>query len=295
MTAKVLSWGLQQLHDGHRVVVASVLEVKGSVPGKVGARLALSQGATEPFGTVGGAGLEMNVIKRCRELLEEEHSAYGELHTYGLNKGAKGFEVTPLDSLCGGQVTISFEVLVPSPHILLLGGGHCAQALAPHITLLGWEYSVHDSRDEYANKALFSDAREVHCSSVVDFFASLSGAHISRYSEILLLGHEWQEDETRLITLLATLHRFEQETDAVFTRPHIGVIGSRSKWTAFEKKCQADGIPQSIIDRVQCPIGLTVGAESPEEIAIAVLADILSRYKKVEPTSASWRQSYRST
>jgi xanthine dehydrogenase accessory factor len=293
MTARVLSWGIGQLQEGHSVAIASVLSVKGSVPGKVGARLAISSRGGEPFGTVGGAGLELKVIEKCRELLSTTHQPYGELQTYGLNKGAKGYEVTPLDSLCGGQVTISFEILIPTPHILLLGAGHCAKALAPHIHLLGWEYSVHDSRTEYANRDMFPDAKDIFCSSVEDFFSNQDGTNISKYSEILLLGHDWKEDETRLLSLLSTLQQYENEAELEFNRPHIGVIGSRSKWNAFEKSCLEKGISPTIIERVQCPIGLNIGAESPEEIAIAVLSDVLSRFKNIDPSSTSWRTSYR--
>lgn len=293
MTARVLSWGLEQLKEGHRVAFASVLSVKGSVPGKVGARLALSSNSNEPVGTVGGAGLELKVIEKCRELVSTIFQAHGELQTFGLNKGAKGFEVTPLDSLCGGQVTISFEVLIPTPHILLFGAGHCAKAIASHIRLLGWDYSVHDSRFEFANREEFPDAHSIACSPVDEFFTNQHGSHISRYSDILLLGHDWKEDETRLLSLLSTLQQFEKDAEVKFQRPHIGVIGSRSKWNAFEKKCVEQGIPQALIERVQCPIGLNIGAESPEEIAIAVLADVLSRYKNINPSSTSWRTSYR--
>ena len=85
------------------------------------------------------------------------------------------------------------------------------------------------------------------------------------------------------------IKEYEDKTGQKLDRPHIGVIGSRSKWTAFEKKCIEEGFSQELLDRIQCPIGLTIGAESPEEIAVAVLADILARHKSVEPTSASWR------
>ncbi|MAK19899.1 MAG: hypothetical protein CMA05_01135, partial [Euryarchaeota archaeon] len=89
------------------MVIASVIQTSGSVPGKVGAKLAIAEGKEGFHGTVGGAGLEMKVLLRCKELLDEYWAPYGEMHTYGLNKGAKGYEVQPLDSLCGGRVTLS--------------------------------------------------------------------------------------------------------------------------------------------------------------------------------------------
>ena len=128
MTARVLAWVLEQLQHNSPVVLATVVGTKGSVPGKSGARLAMNR-SQNWVGTVGGAGLEHRILNRCKELLEET-KATSEVHTFGLNKGAKGYEVQPLDSLCGGQVTISLELMLPMPHILLMGGGHCSEAIS---------------------------------------------------------------------------------------------------------------------------------------------------------------------
>ena len=95
MTARILQWSLGQLSLNRKVAIATVVSTAGSVPGKMGARLALT--ASEIEGTVGGAGLEMKVISRLKELLQEATKPCGEVITYGLNKGAKGYEVQPLD------------------------------------------------------------------------------------------------------------------------------------------------------------------------------------------------------
>ena len=119
MTQRVLDWISTRLSSGQRVASATVLEAKGSVPGKPGARIALTN-ETDQFGTIGGAGLELKVVERLIEMLNSDTNG-GEVATYGLNKGAKGYEVTPLDSLCGGQVTLSLETVNPMPHLLLMG------------------------------------------------------------------------------------------------------------------------------------------------------------------------------
>ena len=122
MTATVLRWALKCLERRKAVVIATVIETTGSVPGKVGARIAMSESGNAWVGTVGGAGLEMKVINRCRELINDTSKPYGEIIIFGLNKGAKGYEVQPLDSLCGGKVTLSLEVMIPMPHLLFIGG-----------------------------------------------------------------------------------------------------------------------------------------------------------------------------
>ena len=174
MTAHVLRWVLGELAQQRRVALATVLNTSGSVPGKTGARLAMSSAAHDWVGTVGGAGLEHRVLQRCRELLVESDRPFAEVLTYGLNKGAKGYEVTPLDSLCGGRVSIAVEVMIPMPHVHIMGGGHCGEALASTLHGLGWSYSVHDTRDEYVSIEKYPDAVERSSATV----ANLSLIHI---------------------------------------------------------------------------------------------------------------------
>lgn len=265
MTARTLHWALEELSKNRKVAIASVVSTSGSVPGKEGARLALTESSVH--GTVGGAGLEMKVISKLKEMLAASIKPSGDVITYGLNKGAKGYEVTPLDSLCGGRVTVALEVLIPMPHILLMGGGHCAKAIAEACQPLDWKYSVQDSRAEYS---VLDGATETHHSCPKDFLMNENSDSLSRFSDILLLGHDWKEDEERLLGLMF----------AGFSG-RLGVIGSKSKWNAFTKVALDAGISQEQLDQVNCPIGLAIGAESPEEIAIAVLAEILASHKGV--------------
>ena len=265
MTAKVLKWVLTQLKSNQKVAIASVVETSGSVPGKVGAKLAISN--LGKFGTIGGAGLELIVTKKLESMLESASKPIGEIETFGLNKGAKGYEVRPLDSLCGGRVTVAMEVMIPMPHILLMGGGHCAKAIAEACMPLDWTYSVQDYRADFAS--LDGSVEPPHsCPS--DFLEQESSESLSRFTDILLLGHDWKEDEERLIGLLRLNYN-----------GRLGVIGSKSKWKAFTKKALDAGITQASLDNVICPIGLEIGAESPEEIAIAVIAQIMKAFKGI--------------
>ena len=205
MTAHVLSWALSELSKRNTVVLATVLNTSGSVPGKTGARLAMSSDGKQWRGTVGGAGLEHRVLARCGELLSSAKEPAAEVLTYGLNKGAKGYEVTPLDSLCGGRVTISIEVMIPMPHVLIMGGGHCGEALSEALARLGWSFSIHDTRPAFASAELYPDAVERVSCSVTSFFAEEDAASLRRFSDVLLLGHDWSEDQERLLLLLHRL------------------------------------------------------------------------------------------
>ena len=287
MTAAVLRWALDCLELQKATVIATVIDTSGSVPGKTGARIAMSDLGENWVGTIGGAGLELKVLNRCRELIRKHSKTYGEIQTFGLNKSAKGYEVQPLDSLCGGRVTLSIEVMIPMPHILLIGGGHCALALSKSIELLGWKYSVHDTREEFCNSELYPVAENLYPSSVEEFLKEMNN-DLSKYSDILLLGHDWSEDQQRLLGILEKF-AYLDEINSSNPIPRVGVIGSRSKWQNFEKQGLKKGIQKEILDAVICPIGLNIGAESPEEIAVAVLAQVMSFYKQVEPSEPNWR------
>ena len=275
MTQRVLEWVTARLRDGEAVAMASVITAQGSVPGKPGAHMAVTE--SEVYGTVGGAGLEMKVMNHLREILI---NGEGRIETYQLQKEATGKTGTPLNSLCGGILTVAMEVIQPMPHILLAGGGHCAQAIADASAPLGWSVSVLDARPEYASEELWPDAEECIAAQPGDFLSRETTESLSRFSHILLLGHDWAIDEALLIGLL-------ERTES---RPKIGCIGSKSKWKAFEKSALNSGITQNLLDTVICPIGVSIGAESPQEIAVAVLAQIIAEVKGVEPASETWRE-----
>ena len=290
MTARVLEWVLQEQRAGHRVALASVLNTSGSVPGKTGARLAMSSRNETWVGTVGGAGLEKTVLNRCRELLAEATAPFAEVHTYGLNKGAKGYEVTPLDSLCGGRVTVSIEVMIPMPHVYIMGGGHCGEALALCLDRLEWSYSVHDTREEFVSIEKYPTAQSRSTVPADAVFSEETAESLQRFSDVLLLGHDWAEDQQRLLALLRLVHEAGLALNGV-EAPRVGVIGSRSKWQTFEAVCLEAGIPSTLLAQVVCPIGLNIGAQTPQEIAVAVVAQIMAAHKNVDPNEATWRQS----
>lgn len=275
MTVAVLNWAIKRVEAGERVAIASVVQASGSVPGKPGARLAISSSG-EKFGTIGGAGLELKVEKELQEILLQDLSDLrkkgGKVESFLLNRDGKGKEASALDSLCGGQVKVAMEVITPRPHILIAGGGHVGLSIAKVCDSLEWLYSVFDVREEYCNRQRYPNAEGNFCSSVEEFLQEESSDSMTRFSDILLLSHDWSVDEEMLIGLLQLCKEGR--------RPRIGAIGSKKKWSAFEKKAIENGVEKRLIDSVRCPIGLDIGADTPEEIAIAVCAEVLSLERK---------------
>ena len=271
----MLIWVLERLERGESVAMASVIEASGSVPGKPGARLALTPSGAR-FGTIGGAGLEMKVENALRGMLnggrQQVREKGGRVETFVLYKDAKGEEATPLDSLCGGRVTVAMEVMDPMPHVLIAGGGHVGRAVAIVCDTLGWSHSVFDVRAEYADAERYPFASELHASSVSGFLEGEDSDSLVRFSDVLLLGHDWAVDQEFLLGVLGRL-----EGGA---RPRIGAIGSTVKWNAFREAAVDAGVSEEAVDSVRCPIGLDIGADSPEEIAVAVCAEIMSLEKR---------------
>ena len=145
------------------------------------------------------------------------------------------------------------------------------------------------TREAYVAEEKFPHAVERSSASVAGVLEGETASSLARFSDVLLLGHDWAEDQERLLGLLQVLNQPEVRLDGR-KHPRIGVIGSRSKWQAFEEAARDSGVPQALLDQVICPIGLNIGAQSPEEIAVAVAAQIMALHKSVDPASPTWRQ-----
>lgn len=262
MEPTLLREAAQLAEQGIACALAVVADATGSVPGKLGATMLVTADGTIR-GTVGGAGLEERVRDLARRAL---HEGRGGVHTFDLARWKEG----GLDSVCGGTVTVSVHVLRAVPHLLLVGGGHCALALAKLAKGLDWNVTVVDSRPGYATTERFPDARHVQATEPASFIEA-HGA-LDGFSHAYLLGHSHHEDGDALIALLS--------------RGFPGVvasIGSRAKLRAFRDRALAAGVSAEAFDRVRCPIGVDVGAQTPAEIAVAVAAEIIRDIHKGAP------------
>tara|TARA_B100000900_G_scaffold12546_1_gene10123 strand:- start:14411 stop:15256 length:846 start_codon:yes stop_codon:yes gene_type:complete len=279
MSVHVLAWALSEVKQGRRVAIATIISAKGSVPGKPGAKMAINS-EMENFGTVGGAGLELKIENKMKDLLNEDveksRKKGGEVETFFLYKDAKGKEGIALDSLCGGQVEVSMEIIEPMPHILIAGGGHVGRCVALVADSLGWDYSIFDVRKEYSNSDKYPFSNENISMNPTDFIESEDSETLQRFSDILLLGHDWSVDQELLLGLL----KLREER----IRPRIGAIGSTSKWKSFKKAAMDNNIKEEWFNNARCPIGIEIGAVTPEEIGLAVCAEILALDRKITYT-----------
>jgi xanthine dehydrogenase accessory factor len=251
-------------------VRATVVKATGSVPGKVGATMILRPDGTF-VGTIGGAGLEETVKEHARDALRSHRS---DLFHFDLQAWKPG----GLPSLCGGSVDISVEYIAARPNLLLWGGGHVALALAELLPALEYDYSVADDRAEWVTADRFpaADRREVVTPAEV-----WSVFDPAEFSHLYLLGYDAKKDLELLARSIEVFPGF------------IGLISSAPKRTHMFAELRRRGVTASAIARVHAPIGLSIGAESPAEIAIAVVAEIIQTLRPTTLRKISAHQKTR--
>lgn len=242
-----------RLMDAHRPFArATVVRSVGSVPGKSGASMLVREDGTT-FGTVGGAALEEKVKQLAAEVLLRHR---GELHHFDLQRWREG----GLPSLCGGSVDIAIEYVAATPHLLLWGGGHVSAALAALLAPLEYDYSVADDRPEWVGPDRFPGAVRRAVVEAGRLFEVLPPAD---FTHLYVLGYDAQRDRE---VLQGALERFPGQ---------IGLIASESKREHLFHDLRAVGVPEASLGRIRSPIGLSIGAQTPAEIAVSVVAEII--------------------
>lgn len=164
-----------------------------------------------------------------------------------------------------GNITLFLEPVLPEPGVLVLGGGHVGQQVAAAAKLVGYRVTVVDDRPDFANKALFPKADRVICAP---FTTALQEIEIN---------------PSTFIVIVTRGHRYDYEClRAVIRAPaaYIGMIGSRRRVRGVRERLLAEGVDPQLMARVHAPIGLDIGAETPAEIAISILAEIIRVYRR---------------
>lgn len=236
---------------GERAVLATVITSRGSAPRKAGAKMLIRKDGTF-VGTVGGGGVEQLVREKAVEVMNS-----GKSQIVHLDLAGRGEEAA---MICGGQMDVFLEPIQPLETLYLFGAGHISQGTAAIGKMLGFRIVVIDPRPEYNNNDRFPDADSLIVEEYDSAFPKLS---VDRDSHIVIYttGHVLDEK---------CLH-FAVGTPAKY----IGMIGSKKKVKEVKERLLQKGVSQQQLDRVCAPIGIEIGAETPEEIAISILAEII--------------------
>ena len=244
--------------EGEEAALVTVISVTGSTPREEGAKM-LVRADGSIVGTIGGGRIEAQAIK---EALEAIRRGRPQRVSFSLEEGGE------LGMICGGDTELFVEPILTAPTVYIFGGGHIALTLAKTAKLLGFKIVVIDDRPEYANAQRFPEAE---FALAEDFARSFQKLAIDRSSFVVIVTHDHKADETVLEGALSTEARY------------IGVIGSKTKNLAIFSHLLSKGIPQKQLNRVHAPIGVRIHAQTPEEIAISILAEIVG-VRRAPPT-----------
>lgn len=247
----LLSELLEAQELGEPVVLATVIKARGSVPRQSGAKM-LIYGDGRISGTIGGGEMEARIVQEALSCLVDGATRVVPYSLVDPERGDPG--------LCGGEVEVYIEPYAPPATLLVIGCGHVGKAVAALGHWLGYRVMVNDDRQELASSDHIPNA-DLYLPGPIAEVLSRVRIHANTFIAVL----------TRNVLLDREILPLLAETDA----PYIGVIGSRRRWQETKKLLLADGMTEENLQRFHSPIGLELNAESPEEIAVSILSEIL--------------------
>jgi len=253
MNAEVFAALTAALERGEAAALVTIVATHGSTPQRVGAKmLVFSDGRT--VGTIGGGCYENDAFWKAREAIG---SRTPQLVKYELSDDFA--QETGL--ICGGQMDVYIEPIEPSPELYVVGAGHVGFHLARLANDAGFRVHVIDDREKFANRDRFPTAVEVVVDDISAWVAQTSlPAHA--YAVIVTRGHTNDLEALRAL--------------APRDLRYLGLIGSRAKVARIYDQLAADGMPAAQLERVHAPIGLDIGAVTPQEIAVSILAELIA-------------------
>ncbi|MCC6861772.1 MAG: XdhC family protein [Bryobacterales bacterium] len=248
---------------GQKAALATIVDVRGSIPSYESAKLLVREDGSM-LGTVGGGCVEAEVWNAAREVIETERPKH---LTFNLGQDA----AYDNGLICGGQLDVFVEPVIPQPRALIFGAGHISKSLAKVAGLAGFSVTVVDDRETFANRERFPDVEEVLAGEYEELFARLAVNDLS-YIVIVTRGHR---DDLRVLRWAAGV-----------TAAYVAMIGSKRKVISVIKELEKEGLSREQLERVHAPMGLDIGAVTPEEIAISVVAEMIAVRRKAQ---SSWR------
>ena len=250
---------------GGSAALGTVVQVKGSTPREVGSKI-LIKGDGAVLGSIGGGSLEATICREAMSVLREGKAKM-------LHFDLTGEEVEADQMLCGGEMDIFIEPILPQPTLFIFGAGHIPHSISKIAKMIGFKVIVIDDRVEFANPERFPEADEILAE---DFSAALSRLRINASSYIAIVTRGHQFDEKVLEWAVKTEARY------------IGMIGSKKKNEVIFAHLLSKGISTDILERVHAPIGLDINAETPEEIAVSIVAELITIKRQEGHTVKTW-------
>ena len=238
---------------GERGALATIINTHGSIPSVKAAKMLVHEDGSI-VGTVGGGCVEGDVRKGAMEVLRDEKSRILSFNLDQMPNDDTGL-------VCGGSLQVFVEPILPSPVVYVMGAGHVGLNVYRVALLAGFDVVVADDRDVFANRERFPHARDIHTGEMEELLTGIQPS-TSSYVVIVTRGHR---HDMRVL-------RWALDTPAGY----IGMIGSGRKVLTVFEELQKQGVAATEFDRVFAPIGLDIAATTPEEIAIAIVAELIA-------------------
>jgi xanthine dehydrogenase accessory factor len=257
---------------GRSGAVATIVNSRGSIPSFQSAKMLIRDDGSIA-GTIGGGCVEAEVWQAAREVIAQEKPR---TLTFDLNQDPK----YDTGLVCGGTLEIFIEPVLPVPLLYIFGAGHVAVELFKAARNAGFDCIVTDDRDAYANAERFPNALRVIARDFDDALKHLAPVE-SSYIVIATRGHR---DDMRVL-------RWAVQSQARY----IGMVGSKRKAITVFRELTREGLNPELFDRVHSPVGLDIGAVTPEEIAVSIVAELIAMRRHAERVlpHMSWFQSSR--
>jgi xanthine dehydrogenase accessory factor len=257
-----LQAALDAVAEAEAAALVTVIATEGSTPQKAGAKM-LVYGDGRIVGTIGGGCVEAEMIRRARHAISERRSSLADYDLTPDQAGEDGL-------VCGGRMQVFIEPVKPEPTLLLFGAGHVAQPLARLAKGVGFRVEVADDRVKFANADRFPEADLV---LVEEFTTAAQKMTLGRntYAVVVTRGHGG--DTEALASVVGKGLRF------------VGLLGSRPKLVHVVTALEERGVPPAALAEIRCPLGVEVGAVTPEEIAVSILAELIAVRRGIEPAA----------
>jgi xanthine dehydrogenase accessory factor len=240
--------------EGRRGALATIINVRGSIPSFETAKMLVREDGTIA-GTIGGGCVEAEVWEAAREVMKNERP---QTLNFNLNNNPK----YDTGLVCGGTLEVFVEPILPVSTLYIFGAGHVSFSLYKVARMAGFDVVITDDRETYANRERFPEARDIYAEEYEQVMAQLAPNDTS-YIVIVTRGHR---DDMRVL-------RWAAETPARY----IGMIGSQRKTIAIYKELEKEGVSAEKLARVYAPVGIDIGAITPEEIAISIVAELIAQ------------------
>jgi xanthine dehydrogenase accessory factor len=238
---------------GQKCALATIVQVNGSIPSYESAKLLVREDGSI-FGTIGGGCVEAEVWNVAREVMETERPRH-------LNFSLGQDAAYDNGLICGGQLNVFVEPVMPQPTAFVFGAGHISKSLCKIAGMAGFATTVIDDRDSFANRERFPDVDDVFAGEYEEVFPKLN---VNENSFLVIVTRGHRDDMRVLHWAIGTNARY------------IAMIGSKRKVIGVVKELEKQGVPASAFERIFAPMGFEIGAVTPEEIAISVVAEMIA-------------------